>query len=254
VIVIPAIDLRGGRCVRLREGRADAETVFGDDPVAMARRWVGLGATRLHVVDLDGAFDGQPRQTALVAAIVAAARPAEVEVGGGLRDLSAVASALATGARYAVLGTRAALDPAFLEAATGAHPGRIIVAVDARGDRVVVRGWTETAERTVHEVAQHAARAGAAAVLYTDVSRDGTEEGPNVDTTAALARAVSVPILASGGVAQLDDLRRLAAIPGVAGTVVGRALYTGAVDLPRALAALSATGCAAPAEPAVPRC
>jgi phosphoribosylformimino-5-aminoimidazole carboxamide ribotide isomerase len=239
VIVIPAIDLRDGRCVRLREGRADAETVFGEDPVAMARRWVGLGATRLHVVDLDGAFAGHPQQTALVARIVAAARPVDVEVGGGLRDLSAVEQTLATGARYAVLGTRAALDPAFLDAVARAHPGRIIVAVDARGDRVAVRGWTEVSERTVHDVAEHAERAGAAALLYTDVSRDGTEQGPNLETTAALARTIGLPVLASGGVAGLDDLRRLAAIPGVAGTIVGRALYTGAVDLREALDALS---------------
>jgi phosphoribosylformimino-5-aminoimidazole carboxamide ribotide isomerase len=252
VIVIPAIDLRGGRCVRLREGRADAETVFGNDPVAMARRWVGLGATRLHVVDLDGAFSGQPQQTALVAEIVAAASPAEVEVGGGLRDLAAVALTLASGARYAVLGTRAALDPAFLEAATRAHPGRIIVAVDARGERVAVRGWTETSGRTVQEVAEHAARAGAAARLYTDVSRDGTEQGPNLEITAALARAVGLPVLASGGVAGLVDLCRLAAIPGVAGTIVGRALYTGAVDLREALAALTPAVRASRTEAAAP--
>ena len=239
MIVIPAVDLRDGRCVRLREGRSDLETVFADDPVAMALRFTALGATRLHVVDLDGAFAGEPRQGALVAKIVAAVAPVSVEVGGGLRDLAAVDAALETGARWAVVGTRAALDVAFLAEVCRRHPGRIIVAVDARGPRVAVKGWTELSGQTVTEVGARARDAGAAALLYTDVSRDGMEQGPNVDDTAALARAIDLPILASGGVASLDDLRRLCAIPGVEGTVVGRALYTGAIDLRQALEAVA---------------
>jgi phosphoribosylformimino-5-aminoimidazole carboxamide ribotide isomerase len=240
MIVIPAVDLRDGRCVRLREGRSDQETVFSDDPVAMALRWTSLGATRLHVVDLDGAFAGEPRQTALIGKIVAAVAPVLVEVGGGLRDLAAVDAALETGARWAVVGTRAALDAAFLTEVCRRHPGRIIVAVDARGVRVAVKGWTELADQTVAEVGACARDAGAASLLYTDVSRDGMEQGPNVDDTAALARTIEMPVLASGGVANIDDLRRLARIPGVEGTVVGRALYTGAIDLREALAAVSA--------------
>lgn len=239
--MIPAVDIRGGRCVRLREGRPDAETVFGDDPVAMASRWTERGATRLHVVDLDGAFGGE-RQTALVAKLIAAAAPAVVEVGGGLRDEAAVAAVLEAGARWAVLGTRAVADGAFLRDACRRWPDRIVVAVDARGDRVAVKGWTELAAKTVLDASRAAAEAGAAALLYTDVSRDGTGLGPNVETTAALARAVPIPVLASGGVATLDDLRALAALPGVAGTVVGRALYTGAVDLRAALALPGARG------------
>ena len=235
MIIIPAFDLRDGRCVRLREGRSDRETVFSDDPIAMALRWVSLGATRLHVVDLDGAFAGEPRQTALVAKIVAAVAPVPVEIGGGLRDPAAVEAALDTGARWAVVGTRAALDAAFLAEVCRRHPGRIIVAVDARGSRVAVKGWTEVSEQTVTEVGARAKDAGAAALLYTDISRDGMEQGPNVEDTASLARAIAMPILASGGVASLDDLRRLAAVPGVEGTVVGRALYTGAIDLAAAL-------------------
>jgi len=238
MIIIPAIDLRDGRCVRLREGRSDRETVFSDDPVAMALRWVALGAERLHVVDLDGAFAGEPRQTALVAKIVASVTPVPVEVGGGLRDLPAVEAALDTGARWAVVGTRAALDAGFLADVCRRHPGRIIVAVDARGAQVAVKGWTEVSDERVVDVGRRARDAGAAALLYTDVSRDGMEQGPNVEDTAALARAIDLPILASGGVAGIDDLRRLAAIPGVAGTVVGRALYTGAVDLQAAVAAV----------------
>ena len=240
MIVIPAIDLRDGRCVRLREGRADAQTVFSDDPVAMAERWAGAGAERLHVVDLDGAFAGAPRQTALIAKIVEAVRPVPVEAGGGLRDLAAVEALLETGVTWPVIGTRAAVDEEFLAEAGRRFAGRIIVAADARGDRVAIRGWTELGELTVGELARRARDAGAVAVLYTDVSRDGTELGPNVETTAALAQAAGVPVLASGGVARVADLVKLAAVPGVLGTVVGRALYTGAVSLPEALAAVKA--------------
>lgn len=238
MIVIPAVDLRGGRCVRLCQGDPARETVFGDDPVAVARRWVELGADRLHVVDLDGAFAGAPRQTETVAAIVAAVAPAAVQAGGGLRDPAAVEAVLAAGARWAVLGTRAALDDDFLASVCRRHPGRIIVAVDARGEQVAVKGWTEVVGDTVFAVGGRARRAGAAALLYTDVTRDGTAQGPNVTTTAALARAVDLPVLASGGVGSVDDIRRLAAVPGVAGVVVGRALYTGALDLRAALAVL----------------
>lgn len=237
MIVIPAIDLREGRCVRLHQGRSDRETVFSEDPVAVARGWKDLGAERLHVVDLDGAFAGEPKQSALVAQIVAAVAPVPVEVGGGLRDLRAVDAALATGVAWAVVGTRAALDHAFLSDVCRRHPGRIIVAVDARGARVAIKGWTEVVEETVAEVGARARDAGAAALLYTDVSRDGTETGPNVEETENLARRVAMPILASGGVGRVDDLKRLAAIHGVVGAVVGRALYTGAIDLREAAAA-----------------
>jgi phosphoribosylformimino-5-aminoimidazole carboxamide ribotide isomerase len=239
VIVIPAVDLRDGRCVRLREGRADQETVFSEDPVAMALTWKRLGAERLHVVDLDGAFAGEPRQAALVAKIVAAVAPLPVEVGGGLRDLRAVEQALETGARWVVVGTRAALDRGFLADVCRAHAGRIIVAVDGRGPRVAIKGWTEVVDDTVVDVGVRARAAGAAALLYTDIGRDGTERGPNVEDTGALARAVDMPILASGGVGCVDDLRRLAVIPGVVGAVVGRALYTGAIDLGQALQELA---------------
>lgn len=237
MIVIPAVDLRAGRCVRLREGRADAETVFSEDPVAVATQWKVLGAERLHVVDLDGAFAGAPRQTTLIARIVAAVAPLQVEVGGGLRDVSAVDAVLEAGARWAVVGTRAALDRAFLRDLCRAFGDRIIVAVDARGANVAVKGWTEVIDDTVTDVGRRAHEAGAAALLYTDVSRDGMERGPNVEDTAALARAVPMPILASGGVAEIADIARLAAVPGVAGVVVGRALYGGALTLPAAIVA-----------------
>jgi phosphoribosylformimino-5-aminoimidazole carboxamide ribotide isomerase len=240
MILIPAVDLREGRCVRLREGRDDARTVFSDDPVAMAERWVAAGAERLHVVDLDGAFAGAPRQTGLIAKIVDAVRPVPVEAGGGLRDVAAVEAVLEAGVAWVVIGTRAATDAAFLVEVCRRFPERVIVAADARGDRVAIRGWTESSELTVVELGLRARGAGAAALLYTDVSRDGTELGPNVEATGALAQAVRLPVLASGGVGRVADLTRLARVPGVLGTVVGRALYTGAIELPAALAAIRA--------------
>jgi phosphoribosylformimino-5-aminoimidazole carboxamide ribotide isomerase len=235
VIVIPAIDLRGGACVRLRQGRADEQTTFSDDPVAVAQRWAELGAARLHVVDLDGAFAGAPRQTALIAAIARAVSPIPVEAGGGLRAADAVDTLLGAGARWAVLGTRAALDAAFLKDVCATHPGRVIVALDARGDRVAVKGWTETSDETLLDVGRRAADAGAAALLYTDVARDGMESGPNVEMTRALVETVAIPVLASGGVGTLDHLRDLATISGLGGGIIGRALYTGAIDLSSAI-------------------
>ena len=240
MIVIPAVDVRDGRCVRLREGRLAAETVFGEDPVAMAGHWASLGARRLHVVDLDGAFAGDVRQTALIGRIIAAVAPVPVEVGGGLRSEAAIEAVFAVGARWAVVGTRAALDPRFLRDVGRRWPDRIIVAVDARGDRVAIKGWTETVDESVVELGQRALAAGAAALLSTDVSRDGTGLGPNVQGTMTVARAVALPLLASGGVGSVEDLRRLAAVPGVQGAVVGRAIYTGDVDLLAALRAIGA--------------
>jgi phosphoribosylformimino-5-aminoimidazole carboxamide ribotide isomerase len=206
----------------------------------MAERWVAAGAERLHVVDLDGAFAGAPRQTPLIAKIVEAVRPVPVEAGGGLRDLAAVEATLEAGVTWIVLGTRAAVDDAFLIEVGRRFPGRVIVAADARGDRVAIRGWTVASELGVVELGGRARDAGAVALLYTDVSRDGTELGPNVEATGALAEAVQLPVLASGGVARVEDLTRLARVPGVLGTVVGRALYTGAIDLAAALTALRA--------------
>ena len=239
MILIPAVDIREGRCVRLREGRADVETVFSDDPVAMAERWVAAGAERLHVVDLDGAFAGAPRQVALIAKIVEAVKPVPVEAGGGLRDLTALAAMFECGVAWAVVGTRAVVDAAFLGEACRLFPERIVVAADARGELVAIHGWTQSGQLTVTEVGRRARDAGATAVLYTDISRDGTELGPNLEMTASLARTVGMPVLASGGVGTIEHLRALAAVPGVIGTVIGRALYTGAVSLPTALAAVS---------------
>jgi phosphoribosylformimino-5-aminoimidazole carboxamide ribotide isomerase len=233
--VIPAVDLRAGRCVRLLQGRADAETVFSDDPVAMARRWESEGASRLHVVDLDGAFGGRPAQTAIVRDI-ARSVSIPVEVGGGLRAAEHVEAVLDAGARWAIVGTRAALDPVFLREVCRRFEGRIIVGVDASDGRVAVDGWTRVLELDAVALARDAADAGACTIIYTDIARDGTQGGPNVSSTEAVARGAGVPVFASGGVGSLEDIRQLAGIPGVEGVVVGRALYTGAVSLRDAMA------------------
>jgi phosphoribosylformimino-5-aminoimidazole carboxamide ribotide isomerase len=239
VIVIPAVDVRDGRCVRLREGRADAETVFSEDPVAMATQWAARGAQRLHVVDLDGAF-GRPRQTAVIAKIIAAVAPVPVEVGGGLRDVGAIESVLEAGGHWVVVGTRA-LEPPFLDEISRRFGRRVIVAVDSRDGKVALKGWVDLSDLTPIEFALALRDQGGAqrigALLYTDVSRDGTGRGPNIDDTVALAKASGIPVLASGGVGSVSAVAALAAVAdaGIEGVVVGRALYTGALSLAEAM-------------------
>jgi phosphoribosylformimino-5-aminoimidazole carboxamide ribotide isomerase len=223
VRVIPAIDLIGGAAVRLEEGRRESAIVYHADPVEVVDDFVAAGAERIHVVDLDGAFAGAPAQTALVARICAASR-APVQVGGGLRDLAGLDAVFAAGARLAVLGTAAVKTPAFVEAACRAHPGRVIVAVDARDGLVAVDGWLEVSDVPATVLAERAAAWGAAGVLYTDIARDGTRKGPNVEATAQLAAAVRCEVIASGGVGTLDHLAALRDA-GIASVVVGRALY-----------------------------
>ena len=222
MLLFPAIDLLGGRAVRLEEGKRDRATEFHANPVALVAELARGGADRLHVVDLDGAF-GEPRQHALLAAIIAAS-PIPVEVGGGVRDREALDAVLAVGAAHVVLGTAAVRDPRFVEAACRVHPGKIIVAVDARDGFVAVAGWTEASTVSALELGQRAAGWGAAGLLYTDVARDGLRGGPNVLATAELQRAVGCMVIASGGVASLADLEELRAHHCQA-VVVGRALY-----------------------------
>jgi phosphoribosylformimino-5-aminoimidazole carboxamide ribotide isomerase len=235
--IVPAVDLKAGRCVRLRQGRADAETVFSDDPVAVARRWQDSRARRLHVVDLDGAFAGRPSQTDLVRAMIAAVR-IPVQVGGGLREIGHVEAVLEAGARWAIVGTRAALDPAFLGQVCERFGEQVIVGIDASDGRVAVDGWTRVLDLDAIALARDAAAAGAAGIIYTDIARDGTQNGPNLWSTEAVAKAAGIDVFASGGVGSLDDIRQLATVPDLAGVVVGRALYSGAVDLGAALAAV----------------
>lgn len=219
----PAIDLLGGKAVRLEEGKRDRATIFHDDPPQLVAELARDGADRLHVVDLDGAFAGSPQQTALIRRIVETC-PLPVEVGGGIRDRAAIDAVIALGASFVVLGTAAVKSPSLVEEACRAHPGRVIVAVDARDGIVAVDGWTATSNVTAIELGQRAASWGAAALLYTDVARDGLHVGPNVEVTAQLARAVDCEVIASGGVGSLDDLRRLREA-GIAAVVVGRAIY-----------------------------
>ena len=219
----PAIDLLGGKAVRLEEGRRDRATIFHDDPPQLVAELARGGADRLHVVDLDGAFAGAPQQQAIVRKIIEAS-PLPVEVGGGIRDRAAIERVVELGAAFVVLGTAAVRSPALVEEACRAHPGRVIVAVDARNGVVAVDGWTASGDVTAIELGKRAASWGAAALLYTDVSRDGLHVGPNVEVTAELARAVDCEVIASGGVGTLDHLRRLRDA-GIAAVVVGRALY-----------------------------
>ncbi len=235
--IVPAVDLKGGRCVRLLQGRVDAETVFSDDPVAMARRWQDSRARRLHVVDLDGAFAGHPSQTEIVRAMIAAVR-IPVQVGGGLREIAHVEAVLEAGARWAIVGTRAALDPAFLGQVCERFGEQVIVGIDASDGRVAVDGWTRVLDLDAIALARDAAAAGAAGIIYTDIARDGTQNGPNLWSTEAVAKAAGIDVFASGGVGSIDDIRQLATVPELAGVIVGRALYSGAVDLGAALAAV----------------
>ena len=238
--VYPAIDLRGGRCVRLVEGDFARETVYGDDPIAVATRWQAAGARWLHVVDLDGARAGRPAQLDLVAAICRAVT-LPVQVGGGLRDAQAVRAVLDAGVTRAIVGTVAVRDPALCESLCRAFPGRIVVGIDARDGIARVSGWEEGSTTLATDLARTVAGRGAAAIVYTDIARDGTERGPNVEETAKVARAAGIPVIASGGVGSLEHISAVAAraADGIEGIIVGKALYTGAVDL---AAALSAAG------------
>lgn len=238
MIVIPAIDLKDGKCVRLFQGDLERATVYGDDPVAMAERWQREGAEWLHVVDLDGAIRGAPAHLEMLAAI-AAKLSIPIEFGGGIRSREGARAAFAAGAARVILGTVALESPGLLEEIAHEFPGRVYVALDARDGRVATRGWTETSSVTAEEAARRCERSGAAGILFTDIARDGTGRGVNVTATAALAEAVRLPVIASGGVASLDDVRALRAVQekGVIAVIVGKALYTGAVRLGEAIAA-----------------
>jgi phosphoribosylformimino-5-aminoimidazole carboxamide ribotide isomerase len=240
MILYPAIDLKDGQCVRLLRGDMQAATVFGDDPAAQARAFEAAGCRWLHLVDLDGAFAGAPRNASAVEAVLSAVG-VPVQLGGGIRDRATLESWLARGVARVILGTAALRDPALVRECARAHPGRIAVGIDARAGRVAVAGWAETSEIGALELARRFEDAGVAALIYTDIDRDGALQGPNVAATAQLARAVAVPVIASGGVGSLEDLRALKAggAP-LEGVICGRALYEGRVDLGAAVALLEA--------------
>jgi phosphoribosylformimino-5-aminoimidazole carboxamide ribotide isomerase len=234
--ILPAIDLKGGKCVRLLRGEMDAETVYGDDPVAMGRRWQDEGATYLHVVDLDGAVSGTPVNGDAIARLAAGLR-IPIEVGGGVRSVERAALLIDQGVDVVIFGTSALREPDVVAAACARFPRRIAVGIDARDGMVAVQGWTETSTITAVDLAQRIAKLGATRIIYTDISRDGTQQGVNVAATREVARAISIPVTASGGVGSLADIEVLlpCEVDGVDSVIVGRALYTGAVRLPEAL-------------------
>lgn len=246
MILFPAIDLKAGQCVRLLRGDMDQATVFNDDPAAQAAAFARAGCAWLHVVDLDGAFAGASVNQDAVTAILAAV-DVPLQLGGGIRDMAAIETWLAAGVARVILGTAALRDPDLVRAACRAFPGRIVVGIDARGGRVAVEGWAETVDLAVVDLARRFEDCGVAAIVFTDVDRDGALEGVNVAATAALARAISIPVIASGGVAGLADLEALKAAgeSGIAGVISGRALYDGRLDLAAAIACLAAPGEAA---------
>lgn len=241
MILYPAIDLKAGACVRLVRGDMARATIYSDDPAGQARAFAAAGCEWLHVVDLDGAFAGRPVNRDAVADIVAAGA-APVQLGGGIRDMAAVEGWLGEGVERVILGTAAVRDPAFVRTACRAFPGRVAVGIDARDGKVAIEGWAEDSDVEARALALGFEDAGAAAVIYTDIARDGTLEGPNLAATEALARALATPLIASGGVGSLADLRALKRLEsaGVAGVIVGRALYDGRVEATAALELLAA--------------
>jgi phosphoribosylformimino-5-aminoimidazole carboxamide ribotide isomerase len=238
VILYPAIDLKDGQCVRLVRGDMAQATVFNERPADQARRFADAGAAWLHVVDLNGAFEGRPVNAGAVEAILAET-DLPVQLGGGIRSMRTIEAWLAAGVSRVVLGTVAVKNPALVREACRTWPGKVALGIDARGGRVAVEGWAEVSDLDARALALRFEDAGAAAIIYTDNDRDGVLQGPNVAATAALAKAVSTPVIASGGVSSIGDLQALAAEPGIAGAIIGRALYDGRIDLARALAALA---------------
>ena len=237
MIIYPAIDIRGGRCVRLTEGRFDAETVFADDPAEMALKWAGLGVEFLHLVDLDGALAGEGKNVPVIQRILKSVS-IPVQLGGGIRNLETIEKLLELGVTRLILGSAAVKNPELVAEACKKYPGHIAVGIDAKNGEVAIEGWGQGSGVAATELAKKMASFGVETIIYTDISRDGMLSGVNVEATAALARACGVPIIASGGVASLDDIRRVKAVEGdgVQGCIIGKAIYTGAVDLKEALA------------------
>ncbi len=237
MIVYPAIDLKGGQAVRLLRGAMDSATVFNDDPAAQARCFVEAGFSWLHLVDLDGAFAGKPVNRTAVENILAAVG-VPVQLGGGIRDMATIEDWLGAGVRRVILGTAAVETPDLVRQASAAFPGQIAVGIDARAGRVAVKGWADDGGIDAHDLARRFADAGVAAIVYTDIDRDGALQGVNVEATRDLARILEIPVIASGGVASLDDIAALMAVEdaGIAGVICGRALYDGRIDPASALA------------------
>jgi len=233
MLLIPAIDLKDGQCVRLKQGDMDQSTVFGDDPAAMARNWVAKGARRLHLVDLNGAFAGKPKNEAAIRAILKeVGDEVDVQLGGGIRDLDTIERYLDAGLRYVIIGTAAVKSPGFLQDACTAFGGHIIVGLDAKDGKVATDGWSKLTGHEVVDLARKFEDHGVESIIYTDIGRDGMLSGINIDATVRLARALSIPVIASGGLSNLEDIRALCAVEeeGVEGVICGRSIYSGDLD------------------------
>jgi len=239
VLIIPAIDIKNGKCVRLKQGRMSDETIFSDKPEEMAKKWFECGAKRLHLVDLDGAVSGRPVNRKTIRRIVEAI-PIPVELGGGVRDMATLRAYFDLGLQYVILGTVAHKNPDFVKEACRLYPDQIILGIDARNNRIAVEGWTEEINLTPEALAKRFENDGLAAIIYTDINRDGMRTGCNVDATGALAGTTNIPVIASGGISQMDDVLRILplATDGVMGLITGRALYDGSLDLTAAIKGL----------------
>jgi phosphoribosylformimino-5-aminoimidazole carboxamide ribotide isomerase len=233
MLVIPAIDLKDGKCVRLRQGRMEDETVFGDDPLEVAQRWVDAGARRLHMVDLNGAFAGKPVNAGAIRAVAEAFPDLPIQVGGGIRDEDTVAAYLEAGVQYTIIGTRAVSAPHFINDLCLEFPGHIVVGLDARDGRIAIDGWSKLSHHSAVDMARRFEQDGVEAIVFTDIGRDGMMNGVNVESTLRLAQAITIPVIASGGVTNMDDIRALCAVSGegIIGAITGRALYEGTLDL-----------------------
>jgi phosphoribosylformimino-5-aminoimidazole carboxamide ribotide isomerase len=236
LLVIPAIDLKDGKCVRLRQGRMDDVTVFSDDPVETAGRWVKAGARRLHIVDLNGARSGVPVNADAIEAIINAFPDLPVQVGGGIRDEDTIETYVNLGVRYVILGTKAVNAPHFVSDVCAEFPTHIIVGLDARDGKVAIDGWSKLSGHDVVDLARKFQDMGVEAIIYTDIGRDGMMTGVNIDATVKLANAISIPVIASGGITNLDDIRKLCAVAddGIVGAITGRAIYEGTLDFAEA--------------------
>jgi phosphoribosylformimino-5-aminoimidazole carboxamide ribotide isomerase len=237
MIVIPAIDIKDGKCVRLQQGRMDRETIFGEDPSAMARRWEEDGAEMIHVVDLDGAVEKRPKNLASIQKILDTVK-IPIQVGGGIRDTDTIGMYVDIGVKRIIIGTEAIRNPELVEGACQRHPGRVVVGIDARNGLVAIEGWTETTRTRAVDLARRFEESGVAAINFTDIHRDGMQTGPNLEATRELAESITIPVVASGGVSTLEDIRNLMPLEpfGVIGVITGKALYEGTLDLRKAIA------------------
>ena len=236
MLLIPAIDLKDGKCVRLRQGRMEDETVFGDDPIAVAERWVKAGARRLHMVDLNGAFAGKPVNAAAIRAVAEAFPDLPIQVGGGIRDEETVQAYLDAGVQYTIIGTAAVSAPHFVNDLCAEFPGHIIVGLDAKDGKVAIDGWSKLSHHSVIDMAQRFENDGVEAIIFTDIGRDGMMSGVNIESTVELAQAIHIPVIASGGITSIDDIQTLCGVAdeGIIGAITGRAIYEGTLDLEEA--------------------